>query len=83
MHCIKDDNVVSSHFEITFPLILAYDGSFSITFTLQRETTLEFKRGVYYLHGDNGSGKTTFLNMLALTAGNIGEKARADAGTVK
>ncbi len=83
MHCIKDDNVVSSHFEITFPLILAYDGSFSITFTLQRETTLEFKRGVYYLHGDNGSGKTTFLNMLALTAGNIGKKAGADAGTVK
>ena len=83
MHCTKDDKAVSSHFEVTFPLILAYNGSFSITFTLQRGTTLEFKQGVYYLHGDNGSGKTTFLNMLALTTGNIGKKACADTGAIK
>lgn len=71
-----------NYFEITFPLILTYDDSFSITFTLQKGTALKFNQGVYYLHGDNGSGKTTFLNMLALTTGIIGESAGRDKGTI-
>lgn len=70
-------------FEIIFPLILTFDGSFKITFSLQKETTLEFKQGLYYLHGDNGAGKTTLLNMLALTTGGIGEAAGTDKGTIK
>jgi len=74
---------MGNFFDITFPLILTYDDSFSITFTLQKGTTLKLKQGVYYLHGDNGSGKTTFLNMLALTAGSIGEKAARNKGTIK
>jgi energy-coupling factor transporter ATP-binding protein EcfA2 len=73
---------MTDHFEITFPLILTYDDSFTITFELQKETTLKFKKGVYYLRGDNGSGKTSFLNMLALTAGTIGEKANREKGTI-
>ncbi len=72
-----------SHFEITFPLVLAYDDTFVITFTLQQGTTLEFNQGVYYLQGDNGSGKTTFLNMLALTAGHVGAWADNNGGVIK
>jgi len=83
MPCTKEGNGMQSHFEITFPLVLAYDGSFTITFTLHKDTTLEFNNGVYYLHGDNGSGKTTFLNMLALTAGHVGNKANNNKGTIK
>jgi ABC-type lipoprotein export system ATPase subunit len=71
------------YFEITFPLVLTYDDSFSITFTLEKGSALKFNQGVYYLHGDNGSGKTTFLNMLALTAGRIGRKAAHDKGAIK
>lgn len=72
-----------SHFEITFPLVLAYNGSFVITFALQQGTTLEFNQGVYYLQGDNGSGKTTFLNLLALTAGHVGAQVNNNTGTIK
>ena len=73
---------MKSHFEVTFPLVLECDGSFTITFTLQRGATLQFKKGMYYLYGDNGTGKTTFSNMLALIAGSIGEKAN-NKGTIK
>jgi len=83
MLCTKEDKVMQSHFEITFPLVLAHNGSFIITFTLQQGTTLGFNQGVYYLQGDNGSGKTTFLNMLALTAGHVGAKDNNNMGTIK
>lgn len=83
MRCTKEDNIMYSRFEITFPLVLAYDGSFTITFTLQQGSTLEFNKGIYYLQGDNGSGKTTFLNMLALTAGHVGNKNKQAVGTIK
>ncbi len=73
----------AGRFEITFPLILTHNASFSITFTLEDGDALEFKQGVYYLHGDNGSGKTTLLNMLALTAGSIGGAAGPGKGTIK
>jgi len=63
------------NFKITFPLILDNDDSFSIEFVSTKSDSLEFKEGIYYLCGDNGSGKTTFLNILALIAGNIGKKA--------
>lgn len=74
---------MKSYFEVTFPLVLECEDSFTIKFTLQRDTTLEFKKGMYYLCGDNGSGKTTFLNMLALIAGRIGKKAINYQGTIK
>jgi ABC-type multidrug transport system ATPase subunit len=70
------------HFEITFPLILDHENSFSIRFISEKSKNLEFRRGIYYLCGDNGSGKTTFLNILALISGRIGKKA-ARGGTVK
>ncbi len=66
---------MDSHFKITFPLILDSDDSFTVEFVSSKGDSLEFKEGIYYLCGDNGSGKTTFLNMLALIAGNIGKDA--------
>ncbi|MFC1869101.1 ATP-binding cassette domain-containing protein [Thermodesulfobacteriota bacterium] len=67
---------METHFEITFPLILKHDDSFTIKFFIPMGDTLEFKKGIYYLCGDNGSGKTTFVNMIALIAGHIGKKAK-------
>ena len=74
---------MESHFEILFPLKLSYDDSFAISFNLQKGNSLEFVHGVYYLHGDNGSGKTTVLNILALTAGSIGGRVPGNQGTIK
>lgn len=73
---------MESHFEIIFPLILNHDDSSSIKFISEQNESLEFKKGIYYLCGDNGSGKTTFLNILALIAGCIGKKA-SGRGSVK
>ena len=70
-------------FEVTFPLILETNDGFAITFILEKGSTLEFKTGLYYLSGDNGSGKTTFLNMLALIAGSIGKKTGRSPGGIK
>lgn len=70
-------------FELEFPLIYDCDDAFRISFTLQEGTTLEFTKGMYYLHGDNGSGKTTFLNLLSLIAGYIGKKAAAYKGMIR
>jgi energy-coupling factor transporter ATP-binding protein EcfA2 len=75
MPFIKGDKRMESHFKITFPLILDNDDLFSIEFASAKSDSLEFEEGIYYLCGDNGSGKTTFLNILALIAGNIGKKA--------
>ena len=74
---------MNSHFKVTFPLVLESNGTFTIKFTLQTGSLLEFKKGVYYLVGDNGSGKTTFLNMLALISGCIGKKANNHKGTIR
>ena len=73
---------MESHFEIEFPLILEHDDSVAIKYDLEKDDTLEFSDGIYYLCGDNGSGKTTFVNMLALIAGRIGEKAK-NMGVIK
>jgi len=73
---------MKGHFEVTFPRVLDLGGSFSITFTLEKGDRIVFTDGVYYLDGDNGSGKTTFISMLALTAGRIGKHAGAGGGTV-
>ncbi|MDF1590042.1 MAG: ATP-binding cassette domain-containing protein [Desulfobacterales bacterium] len=78
----KDDSAVQSCFSVKFPLVLKWDDAFTITFTSSQSPQLEFKSGFYFLCGDNGSGKTTFLNMLALTAGNIGKKAAGDNGRI-
>ena len=67
---------MKSHFEITFPLFLDHDDFHTVKFISLERDTLEFRHGIYYLCGENGSGKTTFVNMLALIAGHIGgEKA--------
>ena len=72
---------MENHFHITFPLILDHDNLFSIKFSSKNKGSLEFKKGIYYLCGENGSGKTTFLNILALIAGAIGKKV-AGRGSV-
>ena len=74
---------MTSLFEVSFPLVLEYHGSIAITFTLEKNSMLTFKKGIYYLHGDNGSGKTSFLNMLALIAGSIGKKGRKNGDGIK
>ncbi len=73
---------MKSHFKITFPLLLEHDESHAITFLSKEDDSLEFGPGIYYLYGDNGSGKTTFVNMLALIAGHIGEKT-GNTGTIR
>ncbi len=74
---------MANGFKLAFPLIFDCDDSFRISFSLQRGSTLEFTNGMYYVHGDNGSGKTTFLNMLSLIAGFIGKKAESYEGMIK
>ena len=74
---------MEGYFKITFPLVLEGEESLTLTFTLGEDTTLEFQKGLYYLHGVNGSGKTTFLNMLALLAGRIGKKAMNYRGGIE
>ncbi|MDP3285130.1 MAG: AAA family ATPase, partial [Desulfobacterales bacterium] len=73
---------MQSLFEVKFPLVVKWEDKFTVTFNLQKGNALEFKSGVYLLHGDNGSGKTTFLNLLALTAGNIGKGGKTGTGAV-
>lgn len=73
---------MGSHFEITFPLFLDHDEQHSVRFISVERNPLEFGHGVYFLCGDNGSGKTTFVNMLALIAGHIGEE-KEDRGTIR
>ncbi|MFC1891962.1 ATP-binding cassette domain-containing protein [Thermodesulfobacteriota bacterium] len=73
---------MSSYFEITFPLVLNCDESFSIKFNIDKGDSLNFDKGLYYLCGDNGSGKTTFVNMLALIAGQVGSRTVSN-GTIK
>ena len=68
-------------FNITFPLTLDYDNSSKIEFGYDKGNDLSFNSGIYYLCGENGSGKTTFLNILALITGTIGKKAKT-GGTV-
>ncbi|MFC1840852.1 ATP-binding cassette domain-containing protein [Thermodesulfobacteriota bacterium] len=72
---------MDSTFNITFPLTLDYDNSSKITFEHNKGNDLNFNHGIYYLCGENGSGKTTFLNILALITGTIGKKATGN-GTV-
>lgn len=78
----KEDNVVPGCFKVTFPLVLKWDDAVSISFSLVQGFGIEFKKGFYFFCGDNGSGKTTFLNLLALTAGKIGKKAAGDPGGI-
>ena len=73
---------MQSLFEVKFPLVVKWDDKFTVTFNLQKGNALEFKGGVYFLHGDNGSGKTTFLNLLALTAGDVGKGGKTGAGSI-
>jgi ABC-type Mn2+/Zn2+ transport system ATPase subunit len=73
---------MEGRFEVKFPRMLELDGTLSIVFTLQKGKRIVFSDGIYYLDGDNGSGKTTFISMLALTAGRIGTHAGAGEGMV-
>ena len=69
-------------FAVTFPLILRCEGDTALTFTLASGENLSFDPGLYFLYGDNGSGKTSFLNMLALIAGQVGKMADGRPGGI-
>jgi len=73
---------MDSRFDVMFPLVLEWDGLFSITFTLKKSGRMAFTDGIYYLEGDNGSGKTTFLSLLSLTAGIIGKQIGKNRGNI-
>ena len=70
-------------FEITFPLVLECSSTFSISFDLKAGPKLELNKGIYFFKGDNGSGKTSFLNMISLVAGSIGPKSTANSGNIQ
>jgi len=74
---------MSGRFEVIFPLVMEWDDSFSITFDSSAAERMIFSDGIYYLEGDNGSGKTTFMNLLALTTGRISKKTIAGRGTTR
>ena len=73
---------MESRFDVIFPLVLDWGGSVCLTFTVDGRDRLTFTEGIYYLRGDNGSGKTTFINILSLTAGCIGKGSGPGPGTV-
>lgn len=54
------------------PLIHRFNRHSNISFDMNGDNTLEFSDGIYYLDGENGSGKSTFLSILALTSGTVG-----------
>ena len=74
---------MTSYFEVTFPLVLEYGDTFKMTFALKRGERIDFGKGLYFFYGDNGTGKTTFFNLLGLTAGRIGKKRDADSGGIR
>jgi ABC-type nitrate/sulfonate/bicarbonate transport system ATPase subunit len=63
-------------------LELSWDEACRLTFVLRRGRRLRFTSGFYYLVGDNGSGKTSFLNLMSLTAGTLGPTGPESRGTV-
>ncbi len=71
------------HFEVTFPLTLSFNPHSHITFIHKDEHKLVFDEGMYYFDGDNGSGKSSFLSMIALLAGSIGKKSNNGDGKIK
>jgi energy-coupling factor transporter ATP-binding protein EcfA2 len=73
---------MKSCFEVTFPLFLDHDDHHMVKFASLGGNPLEFGQGIYFLCGDNGSGKTTFVNMLALLAGHIGQE-KDDRGVIR
>jgi len=73
----------AGRFEVIFPLLMKWEDTFSIKFDVSGDKRKVFEDGIYYLEGDNGAGKTTFLNILALTAGRISKKSIPGRGTVR
>jgi len=74
---------VSPLLEATFPLVLSWDEDYRLTFVLRNGRHIRFEAGCYFLVGDNGSGKTSFLSMLSLTAGTLGPRGPDNPGSVR
>jgi len=74
-------------FQINFPLRLNFNKHSHIEFNLinnnQKGSKLHFNKGFYYLEGENGSGKSSFLSMLALLSGDIGKKSKGHNGSIQ
>jgi energy-coupling factor transporter ATP-binding protein EcfA2 len=78
-----DESMTTQGFDITFPLEMTFDSRHAIRFSLDGRQTLTIGSGLFLLVGDNGSGKTTFLNLLALTAGEVGVRRKnSPAGVI-
>jgi len=69
------------YFDISFPLSLRFNQHSQINFICQTPT-LRITQGIYYISGDCGSGKTSFLSMLALLSGCIGKKSKNQKGSI-
>ena len=82
MPCTGVNMNMIAGFKLDFPLTLECDDSFNLSFRLVHGDTLEINKGLYYLSGDNGSGKTSFVNMLALIAGRIGRMPKKGNGKI-
>lgn len=83
MNFTKEDKLPVSGFSVSFPLVLRCEGDIALTFTPALGMKLSFDQGLYFLCGDNGSGKTSFLNMLALIAGQVGNMADARSDGIR
>jgi len=76
----------SMNFTVTFPLTLNFRNKCSLTFDLSKKKTefaQTFPEGFYYIEGSNGSGKSSFLSMLALLAGSIGKRDEKKFGGIQ
>jgi len=69
------------YFDISFPLSLKFNQHSQINFTYQAPK-LRLTQGIYYISGECGSGKTSFLSMLALLSGSIGKQSKRQKGSI-
>jgi len=68
-------------FQIQFPQTIKFTNKINISFYSSiKQQSIFFNKGIYLLAGDNGSGKSTFLSMLALMEGSIGKKSYKSDG---
>lgn len=83
MSFTRDDKGAAANFEVAFPLLLRCEGGAVLRFSADRDAPLVFGPGLYFICGDNGSGKTSFCNMLALIAGRVGPGTDPRTGGIR
>lgn len=63
-----DDEIV---FEITFPISIRFNQNKKIEFSMHNKGKISIGTSLYYIMGENGSGKSSFLDLLSLVSGEI------------